>query len=73
MLDKVDVEAHVEGGGPSGQAGAVRWGIAMSLRSFVDEETIEKMRVGKKTNKYMKVTFYLCSSLHFFSSWSSHS
>ncbi|XP_055377444.1 28S ribosomal protein S9, mitochondrial [Condylostylus longicornis] len=46
MLNKVDIEANVEGGGPSGQAGAIRWGIAMSLRSFVDEETIEKMRLA---------------------------
>ncbi|XP_070493268.1 small ribosomal subunit protein uS9m [Chironomus tepperi] len=44
MLDKVDVEANVEGGGPSGQAGAIRWGIAMGLRSFVDPEVVEKMR-----------------------------
>jgi len=42
----VDVEANVEGGGYSGQAGAIRWGIAMSLRSFVDEDMIEKMRIG---------------------------
>lgn len=47
MLGKVDVEANVEGGGPSGQAGAIRWGIAMSLRSFVDQEMIESMRLGK--------------------------
>lgn len=46
MLGKVDVEAHVEGGGYSGQAGAIRWGIAMALRSFVNEEMIEKMRIG---------------------------
>ena len=47
MLDKVDIEANVEGGGPSGQAGAIRWGIAMGLRSFVDAEVVEKMRYGK--------------------------
>lgn len=46
MLGKVDVEAHVEGGGYSGQAGAIRWGIAMALRSFVSEEMMEKMRIG---------------------------
>ncbi|XP_037027846.1 28S ribosomal protein S9, mitochondrial [Bradysia coprophila] len=46
MNDKVDVEANVEGGGPSGQAGAVRWGIAMCLRSFVDAETVERMRLA---------------------------
>jgi len=47
MLDKVDIEANVEGGGPSGQAGAIRWGIAMGLRSFVDPDAVEKMRYGK--------------------------
>lgn len=47
MLNKVDVEANVEKGGPSGQAGAIRWGISMALRSFVDAETIERMRYGE--------------------------
>ena len=47
MLDKVDIDANVEGGGPSGQAGAIRWGIAMGLRSFVDPEVVERMRYGK--------------------------
>lgn len=46
MNEKVDVEANVEGGGPSGQAGAIRWGIAMCLRSFVDAETVERMRLA---------------------------
>lgn len=47
MLNKLDIEAHVEGGGSSGQAGAIRWGISWGLRSFVDEDMIEKMRLGK--------------------------
>lgn len=47
MLGKVDIVANVAGGGTSGQAGAIRWGIAMGLRSFVDSETTEKMRLGK--------------------------
>lgn len=49
MHTKLDVEAEVEGGGPSGQAGAIRWGISWGLRSFVDQETIEKMRLGKSS------------------------
>ncbi|XP_037942873.1 28S ribosomal protein S9, mitochondrial [Teleopsis dalmanni] len=46
LTDKVDIEANVAGGGPSGQTGAIRWGIAMSLRSFVDKEMIESMRLA---------------------------
>lgn len=46
MVDKVDVVANVEGGGFSGQAGAIRWGISMGLRSFVDAETIDRMRIA---------------------------
>ncbi|CAO1404627.1 unnamed protein product [Diamesa serratosioi] len=46
MLGKVDIVANVAGGGTSGQAGAIRWGIAMGLRSFVDSETTEKMRLA---------------------------
>ncbi|XP_055921116.1 28S ribosomal protein S9, mitochondrial [Eupeodes corollae] len=55
MLGKVDIEANVEGGGPSGQAGAIRWGIAMSLRSFVDQDMIEEMRLaGLLTRDYRR-------------------
>lgn len=53
MLGKVDVEAHVEGGGYSSQAGAIRWGIAMALRSFVSEEVMEKMRLGLYSISYL--------------------
>nr|XP_008191155.1 PREDICTED: 28S ribosomal protein S9, mitochondrial [Tribolium castaneum] len=53
MLNKVDIEAEVEGGGPSSQAGAIRWGIAWGLRSFVDQDMIEKMRLaGLLTRDY---------------------
>lgn len=48
MSNKVDIEATVKGGGPTGQCGAIRWGIAWGLRSFVDKSLIEKMRVGKE-------------------------
>jgi small subunit ribosomal protein S9 len=47
MIGKLDIEANVKYGGPSGQAGAIRWGIAMGLRSFVDPKVIENMRLGK--------------------------
>jgi len=46
MLGRVDIEANVAGGGTSGQAGAIRWGIAMGLRSFIDPELIEEMHIG---------------------------
>ncbi|KAK0168760.1 hypothetical protein PV327_002530 [Microctonus hyperodae] len=46
MQDKVDVEATVWNGGPTGQAGVIRWGISWALRSFVDAELIEKMRLA---------------------------
>jgi small subunit ribosomal protein S9 len=47
MIGLVDVEATVTGGGPSGQSGAIRWGIACGLRSFVSQDVVEKMRIGK--------------------------
>ncbi|KAH0956528.1 hypothetical protein HN011_002324 [Eciton burchellii] len=46
MIDKVDIVATVTNGGPTGQSGAIRWGIAWGLRSFVDKAIIEKMRVA---------------------------
>ncbi|XP_012277168.1 28S ribosomal protein S9, mitochondrial [Orussus abietinus] len=46
MHDKVDVEATVKGGGRTGQSGAIRWGISWALRSFVNIEMIEKMKVA---------------------------
>lgn len=46
MIDKVDIEATVRGGGSSGKAGAIRFGISWGLRSFVEPETVERMRIG---------------------------
>lgn len=46
MDKEVDIEAEVQGGGFSGQAGAIRWGISWGLRSFVDKDMIEKMRIA---------------------------
>nr|CAD7395553.1 unnamed protein product [Timema cristinae] len=55
LLGAVDVEATVAGGGSSGQAGAIRWGISWGLRSFVDREMVEKMRLaGLLTRDYRK-------------------
>lgn len=55
MTDKVDIEATVNGGGPTGQSGAIRWGIAWGLRSFVDKSMIEKMRIGKKQSTWQNI------------------
>ncbi|VVC30336.1 Ribosomal protein S9,Ribosomal protein S5 domain 2-type fold,Ribosomal protein S5 domain 2-type fold [Cinara cedri] len=46
MVEKVDIEATVRGGGISGKAGAIRFGISWSLRSFVEPETVERMRIA---------------------------
>lgn len=46
MVEKVDIEATVENGGPTGQSGAIRWGIAWGLRSFVTPEVIENMKIA---------------------------
>lgn len=45
-LDEVDLEVTVEGGGSSGQAGAIRLGISRALCSFVSEEQVEQMRLA---------------------------
>lgn len=61
MLGKCDIVANVDGGGTSGQAGAIRWGIAMCLRSFVDAEMVESMRLGKsqkKTKNSCRISVY---------------
>jgi small subunit ribosomal protein S9 len=34
MLDKFDVRVNVDGGGPSGQAGAIRHGISRALMDY---------------------------------------
>jgi small subunit ribosomal protein S9 len=43
MLDRLDVHAHVTGGGASGQAGAIRHGIARALVAYNEE-----MRSGQR-------------------------
>jgi len=46
LKDSVDVEATVTGGGETGQAGAIRLGVARGLRSFVSPEMVETMRLA---------------------------
>lgn len=64
MLGKCDIVANVDGGGTSGQAGAIRWGIAMCLRSFVDAEMVESMRLGKSKKKFMQDICILIILIH---------
>lgn len=45
LLGLVDVECIVDAGGFSSQAGAIRYALSMALRSFVDEQTVEEMKV----------------------------
>jgi len=45
MLGLVDIEAEVSSSGPSAQAGAIRYALSMGLRSFVDKETIDDMKL----------------------------
>lgn len=55
MCDKVDIEANVTGGGSSGQAGVIRLGISLGLRSFVDNDMIERMKLaGLLTNDWRR-------------------
>lgn len=46
LLGKVDIEAEVFGPGPKNQAGAVRLALARCVRSFVEPNFVEKMRLG---------------------------
>lgn len=55
MVEKVDIEATVENGGPTGQSGAIRWGISWCLRSFVTPEVVENMKIGKIRNGRLHV------------------
>jgi len=43
MTDKFDISVNVTGGGPSGQAGAIRHGITRALMAF-DEELRKPLR-----------------------------
>lgn len=44
-IGKVDVEADVELGGPTGQAGAIRLGLARALLAFAEDSVKENMRL----------------------------
>ena len=44
-LGLVDMHATVHGGGPSGQAGAIRYATSMAVRSFVEKEVVDEMKL----------------------------
>ena len=46
---KFDIRATVDGGGPSGQAGAIRLGIAKALLEFNSELRLKLKRAGMLT------------------------
>jgi len=46
LLNKVDIIARTERGSYMGQAGAIRYALSQALTSFVDEETVERMRIA---------------------------
>ena len=45
LLGLVDVECIVDAGGNASQAGAIRYALSMCLRSYVDNDTIDEMKV----------------------------
>lgn len=55
MLGQVDVEAQVEGGGSSGQSGAIRYALSRALQAFVDKDIVENMRLGEYVSVYCTV------------------
>lgn len=46
MLGSVDVSCIVSPGGVASQAGAIRYATSLCLRSFVDSQTLEEMRLA---------------------------
>lgn len=46
MLERLDVQIHVTGGGASGQAGAIRHGIARALVAYSEEMRPDLRKAG---------------------------
>ncbi len=55
MLDKVDLRVTVSGGGNSGQAGAIRHGIARALRAYDEELRLPLRQAGFLTRDAREV------------------
>ncbi len=55
LLDKIDVKVTVVGGGNSGQAGAIRHGIARALVEFDEELRVSMRKAGFLTRDAREV------------------
>ena len=55
MLDKVDIRANVNGGGSSGQAGAIRHGITRALLEYDEEFRVPLRQAGFVTRDAREV------------------
>lgn len=66
MLGRFDVEASIEGGGHSSQAGALRLAISRALLSFVSNGVVENMRQGEGET-HTHTTHKSCSFLFSYS------
>jgi small subunit ribosomal protein S9 len=55
LLGSVDVSCLVGPGGCSSQAGAIRYATSLCLRSFVDDQTLEEMRLAGLLTQNVRV------------------
>lgn len=55
MLDKLDIKVNVDGGGNSGQAGAIRHGITRALLSYDEELRVSLRQAGFVTRDAREV------------------
>ena len=62
MLELVDLDITVHGGGASGQAGAIRYALSMCLRSFVEKSVVDDMKINgllTQVKVYCNCFFYI--------------
>ncbi len=55
MVDKVDIDVKVKGGGPNGQAGAIRHGITRALIAYDEQFRSPLRRAGYVTRDAREV------------------
>lgn len=56
LLGLVDLDITVSGGGPSGQAGAVRYALSMCLRSYVERTMVDDMKINGLLTQDIRVS-----------------